>query len=242
MMTEEQRSRLKNILQEMEQSLEKRLKKGHFGLEYSLIKESAGELSNYDNHPGDHGTELYEREKDIALNEHAEDQLVKIKLALRAIEEGSYGICEVCGEPIPYERLETIPTTRTCVDHSEENVVPDTRPAEEDVISPAFGRFEYDESKREETFFDAEDSWQTVSAFGSSETPSDFYDTEKDYNNMYVESDENVGYVEDVENIAAANMEGNFSGLSIDHHKYEKYLDENEITSILDKKEDEDER
>ena len=43
------------------------------------IKESAqeavGELSMYDNHPGDMGTELFEREKDMALNVHAGSEL-----------------------------------------------------------------------------------------------------------------------------------------------------------------------
>ena len=42
----------------------------HFGLTRAHDQDSTGELSNYDNHPADTGTDLYEREKDIALNEH----------------------------------------------------------------------------------------------------------------------------------------------------------------------------
>ncbi|MBO1913267.1 hypothetical protein J4G37_51715, partial [Microvirga sp. 3-52] len=38
-------------------------------------KESLGELSSYDNHPADMGTALYDREKDLALHEHAESEL-----------------------------------------------------------------------------------------------------------------------------------------------------------------------
>ena len=38
-------------------------------------REASGELSSYDNHPGDLGTELFEREKDVALEIHEEEQL-----------------------------------------------------------------------------------------------------------------------------------------------------------------------
>ena len=50
----------------------------------------------YDNHPADMGTELFEREKDIALNVHAGSELDKVDNALQAMEDGSYGKCEVC--------------------------------------------------------------------------------------------------------------------------------------------------
>ncbi|MDY0395332.1 hypothetical protein RWE15_13990 [Virgibacillus halophilus] len=59
----------------------------HFGLKYEFAQESIGELSNYDNHPADHGTELFERGKDVALNEHAEKELKEINEALTAIDQ-----------------------------------------------------------------------------------------------------------------------------------------------------------
>ena len=40
----------------------------------------------------------------------------KIKHALRRIEEGSYGICEGCGEDIPMARLKARPDTNYCLD------------------------------------------------------------------------------------------------------------------------------
>ncbi|MBU9723742.1 MULTISPECIES: TraR/DksA C4-type zinc finger protein [Bacillaceae] len=237
MLTKEQLTELKSSLKGMKHELEERLSGQHYGLDFELIKESVGELSNYDNHPGDHGTELYEREKDIALNEHSEHYLDQINAALQAIDKEEYGVCEKCGEPIPYERLEAVPTTRRCIEHSEENIVTNQRPVEEDVLKPAFGKFEYDESNENQTFFDSEDAWQAVSVYGSSESPSDFSDTEKDYNSMFVESEENVGIVEDVEGIITADISGNFSGVSVDHRKYENYLDENDADSIFDNNE-----
>ncbi|ADU28558.1 TraR/DksA C4-type zinc finger protein [Evansella cellulosilytica] len=242
MLTNDQINALKKELMQMKEEQLTRLNGQHYGLELELLKESVGELSNYDNHPGDQGTELYEREKDIALNEHSEQLLDEIDNALKAIEEGSYGKCEVCGTDIPYERLEAIPNARRCIQHAEEKSVSNKRPVEEDVIAPAFGEFEYDESVRNETFFDAEDAWQTVSIYGSSETPSDFLNVDnKDYNNMFVESEEPIGIVEDIEGILTADIEGNYSGPSVDHKEYEQYLDENDVTSVLDgnKKEEE---
>ncbi|MFA9556577.1 TraR/DksA C4-type zinc finger protein [Evansella sp. AB-rgal1] len=234
MHTEDQINQLKDGLIQRKEELEDRLQGQHYGLDFAHAKESVGELSNYDNHPGDQGTELYEREKDLALNEHSEQHIREIDRALKAIEEGNYGNCQICGEEIPLERLEVVPTATRCVKHTEEKYVSENRPVEEDILNPAFGQYEYDESYGNETFFDAEDAWQAVSVYGSSETPSDFYNTEKDYNNMFVESDEQVGYVEEIEQILTANMEGEYSGVSVDHRRYENYLDDNSVTSILD--------
>ena len=58
-------------------------------LEDSSQRGSVGELSAYDNHPADMGTELYEREKDFALEEHTDSELNKVNEALQAMEEGN---------------------------------------------------------------------------------------------------------------------------------------------------------
>ena len=83
-------------------------------------KDAVGELSSYDNHPADMGTELYEREKDHTLTELASEQLAEINEALHAMEEGTYGLCETCSEAIPFERLEIIPEASKCMEHAEE--------------------------------------------------------------------------------------------------------------------------
>ena len=44
----------------------------------------------------------------------AEAALSEIDAALRRLEEGSYGLCESCAEPIPWERLEVLPMSRLC--------------------------------------------------------------------------------------------------------------------------------
>jgi YteA family regulatory protein len=80
--------------------------------------ENISELSSLDQHPGDIATETFEREKDFSLLEQLEAEIEDLDAALRKIEEGTYGICEVCGREIDPERLEAIPGTRTCIEHA----------------------------------------------------------------------------------------------------------------------------
>ena len=40
-----------------------------------------------------------------------------VNAALARLDDGTYGLCEVCGEPIADERLATVPAARFCVDH-----------------------------------------------------------------------------------------------------------------------------
>jgi len=233
MLTVEQKEMLRSRLMKWKEELTNRIDETeHFGMDEEFIKESLNELSNYDNHPADHGTEEFERGKDLALNEHAEKELRDVTQALEAMQEGTYGICQVCHQEIPFDRLEALPTTQTCIDHAREKSIPRDRPVEEDVLRPPFGEFEYDE--KDATLFDAEDSWQSVARYGTSETPSDFYDQSKlSYNDMYIESDEPVGFVEEIEGFIITDMEGNYIGVNEDHNKYESFLDDAKVSSIF---------
>ncbi|OQX74117.1 MAG: hypothetical protein B6D59_03560 [Campylobacteraceae bacterium 4484_4] len=54
--------------------------------------------------------------RDRSVLESLKNQLEEVKEALKRIEEGSYGICEKTGKPIPIERLKANPTARTVVE------------------------------------------------------------------------------------------------------------------------------
>ncbi|MFC0273988.1 yteA family sporulation protein [Metabacillus herbersteinensis] len=229
MLSSQQLETFRSQLTEMKNEITHRFEvNGHFGLEQSL-RDSTGELSNYDNHPGDAATDLYEREKDIALNEHVEEEYHDIERALDAIEKGIYGVCETCGVEIPLDRLDAIPTATTCKEHAPEQAVSHNRPVEEGVLMPPFGKFEYDD--KEVVAFDAEDSYQEVNRYGSSETPSDFNNPQDHYNDVYMESDDPIGYVEDYENFVATDIEGKEITVypSIQHKRYENTLDEEDL-------------
>jgi RNA polymerase-binding transcription factor DksA len=66
--------------------------------------------------PADQGSETFEREKDVAILEQLENDLAEIEAALQRLDDGSYGIDEVTGDPIAPERLEAYPVARTNID------------------------------------------------------------------------------------------------------------------------------
>jgi DnaK suppressor protein len=82
------------------------------------ISDELGEVAEggTDNHLGDTATAMYDRELDEGLEEGARETLAEIDAALQRIEDGTYGICEACGQPIGAERLSAIPWTRLCID------------------------------------------------------------------------------------------------------------------------------
>ena len=71
-----------------------------------------------DNHLGDMASVTFDRELDQGLEEGAQQTLGQIDAALQRIEDGSYGLCEVCRTPIPADRLRAIPWTTRCIEHA----------------------------------------------------------------------------------------------------------------------------
>src|SRR5690625_2277614 len=222
MITQEQITQCKERLLKRQTDLIHQVQ-DHFGMAYEFSQESIGELSNYDNHPADHGTALFERGKDLALNEHSEKELEEINEALHAIEEGTYGICTDCGKDISFARLKAVPTTDRCLDHANKDIFKHNRPVEEQVFSPNINPDEVTEETQ--VGYDSEDAWQEVGKYGTSETASDFYGDRDNYDEMYPNSDELVGSVEDVEEFLGADSKGKFTGVTPNHKKYEKRLD-----------------
>jgi len=78
-------------------------------------KEGAGDLSSYSFHMADQGTDNFDRECAANLLSGEQDVLYEIEEALRRIDGGTYGICEMSGEPIEKERLKVIPYARYSV-------------------------------------------------------------------------------------------------------------------------------
>lgn len=70
-------------------------------------------------HSSDAGSEQAQREVDLSILEQVEAELEDVERALRKLEQGSYGLCEVCNEQIVDERLEAQPATRYCTVHAE---------------------------------------------------------------------------------------------------------------------------
>ena len=71
----------------------------------------------FDEESGEGDSLAIERDRDLALSNQARQAVDEIDHALAKFDLGTYGICEVSGEPIPEERLEAIPWARERVEH-----------------------------------------------------------------------------------------------------------------------------
>ena len=60
-------------------------------------------------------TEALELEKRLALEERLRQQLADVKHALHKFEDGSYGVCDICGQSIDPARLEALPQANLCL-------------------------------------------------------------------------------------------------------------------------------
>lgn len=80
-----------------------------------LAKESAQEIAGYSLHMADSGTDNFDRDFALSLLSSDQDAIYEIEEALKRIERGTYGTCELTGKPIPKARLEAIPWARFTV-------------------------------------------------------------------------------------------------------------------------------
>jgi len=60
-------------------------------------------------------TESLELERRLAIEKQMKDQLADVEHALHKFEEGTYGFCEECGQPIDPARLEALPQAKLCL-------------------------------------------------------------------------------------------------------------------------------
>ena len=109
-------ARFEQILREERQRVCDAISYLHEETPGSLEDETEEIVGNSDNHLGDTATATLDREIDYSLEENSEQVLRAIDAALRRIEEGTFGICETCGQPISEERLEAIPYATQCID------------------------------------------------------------------------------------------------------------------------------
>ncbi|MEX2462514.1 MAG: TraR/DksA C4-type zinc finger protein [Paenibacillaceae bacterium] len=235
-LSKSQKNELKQLLLEQQANLTKRLaNSNNFGLASSL-HESPGELSNYDNHPADNGTELFEQGKDLALNENTEAHLREVNEALAVIDTKNYGFCTHCNQPIPFERLQVIPETRYCIKHSPEQEISHNRPIEEQLLPFPYDSTSPDEYSRQNSF-NAEDAWEIVESWGNSDSPAMSEDREMhSYNDLFIEAAETEGFVEAYESFVATDIYG--KQVSIVRNKaYREYMANQEGDPLLEPEE-----
>ncbi|WP_018250246.1 TraR/DksA C4-type zinc finger protein [Orenia marismortui] len=182
--------------------------RGYEGLGHSL-RYSTSELSFYDNHPADQGTNTFDREKDIGLKDNAKIILNMIDDALNKIESGQYGHCDSCGKEINSERLEVMPYSTFCFDCKSKSELRigsnghNSRPIEENAVDSLHNGnpFAMNDNigatggeEKDYNGYDGEDTWQAVAKYGTSNTPSDIPGAVS-YDDTYIDADEDNGIV-----------------------------------------------
>jgi len=174
------RNYYKDLLLQQKSEVEQRIRNYEINNRLSL-KETTGELSSYDNHPADQGSNTFEREKDRGLQDGNLVLLRRINLALDLLENNQYGQCQNCGQEIDNDRLQLIPyilVCRHCVEEEEALIEFNDRPVEEEVIKS------FADTGDGSFFYSGEDSWRDVSSYGTSNTPADDMDLNQDQEDL----------------------------------------------------------
>jgi DnaK suppressor protein len=92
--------------------LERRAEIGR-GMEHNLDNNDAPPLTRGD--ASDLAADALDSDTTLQLAERGSSEVAQIEEALRKIDEGTYGVCETCSEPIPWTRLQALPYATMCV-------------------------------------------------------------------------------------------------------------------------------
>lgn len=97
--------------------LEIELKKIHEeNYQTALGQREAGSDENFEDHIGDAASNIFERERDLSLEQNTQDLLNQVTEALSRLEQGTYGLCARCEKPIDEARLRAIPYANLCIE------------------------------------------------------------------------------------------------------------------------------
>jgi DnaK suppressor protein len=83
--------------------------------EFAGIAAAASEAGTDDEHDPEGATLAFERQHTAALLAQALEQIAEIDAAIGRLEEGTYGVCVKCGQPVGRDRLAARPAAATCI-------------------------------------------------------------------------------------------------------------------------------
>ena len=105
-----QRTRLLNLKDELLDAM------NGVGRDTLRTRAEGSDASAFGMHTGDAGSDAYDRDFALSLLSQERDSLFEIDAALKKIDDGTYGVCEISGKPIPHIRLEARPFARYTVE------------------------------------------------------------------------------------------------------------------------------
>jgi RNA polymerase-binding transcription factor DksA len=124
----------------------------------SLRSQTGGDASAFGMHQADAGSDAYDRDFALSLLSQEQDSLYEIDQALKRIENGTYGVCEMSGKQIPKARLDALPFTRYTVECQAELEKRNRYQRYRQPVTSLFGLTdEESESEDDETLTDTKD-------------------------------------------------------------------------------------
>ena len=106
-----QLTELRKELEEQERELRGEITEAESA--WAALQRDSGEGSGDDQ--ADAGTKTFEREHEMSLAANSRDLLSQVERALQRLDNGTYGVCENCGNPIGKARLQAFPRATLCV-------------------------------------------------------------------------------------------------------------------------------
>ena len=113
----------KTKLQKFKKAIEAKM--GSVSDEVDTIREGLSSASNkqggvtpdsiYSVHMADAGTDSHEQEKNFMFMNRGSDYFKNLEIALERIAEGTFGVCVICDDLIPEERMMEVPNANKCV-------------------------------------------------------------------------------------------------------------------------------
>lgn len=117
--TESQLEELRGALEAEKDSLEEELSShGRVQGGTGDWQGSSGALSGIEPDPIDAADQIEELVTNVPLVEDLEKRHKEVMVAIEKMDGSTYGVCEECGEPIPFDRLEANPAARMCIAHA----------------------------------------------------------------------------------------------------------------------------
>ena len=102
-------------------------------------RDDSGDSAGYGNHQADAATDSFDRDFALSLVSSEQEALHEIEEAILRIKDGSYGVCEVTGKPIPAARLTAVPFARYSVEGQLEHERNQQRKSHNKVSGGIFG-------------------------------------------------------------------------------------------------------
>lgn len=179
-------------LDHVKQEVSSRLAEISGRLSQASETESIQELSPYDNHPADLGTETFARELDSGLRMQLRRRSDEVQRAEEKWIQGTYGQCDDCHQAIAEDRLRAMPEANFCLACQEKREASyQPPPSETQVVPMPFGVVPAPESVE----LDGEDIWQSVARWGTSNSPQDVPPA-VDYQETFIDSTDDQSEVE----------------------------------------------